>query len=45
MAVACVFLFVLTASAQSTKPVKLQCESLFTPLGMDVKRPAVVMEN
>ena len=39
MAVACVFLFVLTASAQSTKPVKLECESLFTPLGMDVKEP------
>jgi len=39
MAVACVFLFVLTASAQSTKPVRLQCESLFTPLGMDVKEP------
>jgi alpha-L-rhamnosidase len=41
MAVACVFLFVLTASAQSTKPVKLQCESLFTPLGMDVKKPVL----
>jgi alpha-L-rhamnosidase len=41
MAVACVFLFVLTASAQSTKPVKLQCESLSTPLGMDVKKPVL----
>jgi alpha-L-rhamnosidase len=27
------------ASAQSAKPVKLQCESLSTPLGMDTQQP------
>jgi alpha-L-rhamnosidase len=37
--VTCLFLFTLTTSAQSTKPVKLECESLFTPLGMDTKEP------
>ncbi len=36
---ACVALFACTASAQSTKPVKLECESLVTPLGMDAAQP------
>jgi alpha-L-rhamnosidase len=36
---ACVVLFACTASAQSTKPVKLECESLVTPLGMDAAQP------
>jgi alpha-L-rhamnosidase len=29
------------ASAQSTKPVQLKCESLTTPLGMDAKSPVL----
>jgi len=39
MAVASFLLLALTASAQSMKPVKLECESLSTPLGMDAQRP------
>jgi alpha-L-rhamnosidase len=37
----CLLLFALTASAQSTEAVKLQCESLSTPLGMDTKEPSL----
>src|SRR5579864_4693677 len=29
------------AAAQSNKPVKLECESLITPLGMDAKQPVL----
>jgi len=29
------------ASAQSSKPVQLKCESLTTPLGMDAKKPVL----
>jgi alpha-L-rhamnosidase len=32
-------LLAFTASAQTTKPVKLECESLSTPLGMDSEKP------
>ena len=32
-------LFAITASAQSNKPTKLECESLSTPIGMDAKEP------
>jgi alpha-L-rhamnosidase len=32
-------MFTLGASAQSMKPVKLECEALSTPLGMDAKQP------
>jgi len=39
MAVASFLLLALTASAQSMKPVKLECESLSMPLGMDAQRP------
>src|SRR5580692_9598976 len=31
--------FPATASAQSSKPAKLECESLSTPIGMDAKEP------
>src|SRR5580704_4925369 len=37
--VVCILLFASTVSAQSAKPVKLQCESLSTPLGMDSREP------
>jgi alpha-L-rhamnosidase len=37
--VASAFLLVGVASAQSTKPAKLECESLSTPLGMDAGTP------
>ncbi len=36
---ACLLLFALSAAAQSAKPVKLECESLITPLGMDTAKP------
>src|SRR5271168_967952 len=36
---ACVLFFARATSAQTTKPVKLECESLITPLGMDAARP------
>src|SRR5579863_7035389 len=39
MTVVCALLFASTVSAQSTRPVKLECESLSTPLGMDSKEP------
>jgi alpha-L-rhamnosidase len=32
-------LFAWSAAAQSSKPVKLECESLVTPLGMDTAKP------
>jgi len=38
---AIVLLVTSAASAQSTKPVMLQCESLTTPLGMDAKNPVL----
>ncbi len=39
IALACLWLWVGVASAQSAKPVMLECESLITPLGMDAKEP------
>ena len=36
---ACLLLFAWSAAAQSAKPVKLECESLVTPLGMDTAKP------
>jgi alpha-L-rhamnosidase len=36
---ACVLLFACSAAAQTAKPVKLECESLITPLGMDAAKP------
>jgi alpha-L-rhamnosidase len=36
---ACLLLFAGSAAAQSAKPVKLECESLITPLGMDTAKP------
>src|SRR5580704_9188972 len=36
---ACLLLFAGSALAQSAKPVKLECESLITPLGMDTAKP------
>src|SRR5271156_142800 len=36
---ACLLLFAWSAAAQSAKPVKLECESLTTPLGMDTPKP------
>src|SRR5450631_4059452 len=39
LAALCVFAG--NASAQSTKPVQLKCESLTTPLGMDTKNPVL----
>ena len=36
---ACFLLFAWSAAAQSAKPVKLECESLTTPLGMDTPKP------
>ena len=39
MAAACFLLFAGSALAQSAKPVKLECESLTTPLGMDTPKP------
>src|SRR5580704_13406051 len=36
---ACLLLFAWSAAAQSAKPVKLECESLITPLGMDAAKP------
>src|SRR5271154_3430480 len=41
VAVVCILLFASTVSAQSTKPVKLECESLSTPLGMDSREPSL----
>src|SRR6266513_696793 len=35
----CVGILAAPALAQTNKPVKLQCESLVTPLGMDVEHP------
>jgi alpha-L-rhamnosidase len=35
----CASLLTFSASAQSAKPVKLECESLVTPLGMDAEHP------
>jgi alpha-L-rhamnosidase len=39
IAAACFLLFAGGAAAQSAKPVKLECESLITPLGMDAAKP------
>src|ERR1700692_5141062 len=39
--IACLCLFGGEASAQWDKPVKLECESLITPLGMDAKKPVL----
>jgi alpha-L-rhamnosidase len=39
MMAACVLLFACSAAAQTAKPVKLECESLITPLGMDAAKP------
>jgi alpha-L-rhamnosidase len=39
VAVVWILLSASAVYAQSTKPVKLECESLFTPLGMDSKEP------
>jgi alpha-L-rhamnosidase len=39
VAVAWLSLCTMAASAQSTRPVKLECESLHTPLGMDAREP------
>jgi len=36
---ACLLLFAWSAAAQTAKPVKLECESLTTPLGMDAAKP------
>jgi alpha-L-rhamnosidase len=36
---ACLLLFAWSVAAQSAKPVKLECESLITPLGMDTAKP------
>jgi hypothetical protein len=36
---ASVLLFAGNAAAQTAKPVKLECESLITPLGMDAAKP------
>jgi alpha-L-rhamnosidase len=39
MTAASFLLFAWSAAAQSAKPVKLECESLITPLGMDAAKP------
>jgi alpha-L-rhamnosidase len=39
MAGVCFLLLAGSAFAQSAKPVKLECESLITPLGMDTAKP------
>ena len=39
MTAACLLVFAWSATAQSAKPVKLECESLITPLGMDTAKP------
>ncbi len=36
---ACFLVFAWSAAAQSARPVKLECESLTTPLGMDTAKP------
>ena len=41
IALACLCLCGGVASAQSNKPVMLECESLLTPLGMDAKKPVL----
>ena len=41
IALACLCLCVGAVSAQSNKPVMLECESLITPLGMDAKKPVL----
>ncbi len=41
IALACLCLCIEVASAQSSKPVKLECESLITPLGMDARKPVL----
>src|SRR5258708_3560565 len=41
IALACLCLCIEVASAQSNKPVMLECESLITPMGMDAKRPVL----
>lgn len=42
--IACSWVFGGDASAQSNKPVKLECESRIIPLGMDVEKPALSWE-
>lgn len=42
--IACSWVFGGDASAQSTKPVKLECESRITPLGMDAEKPVLSWE-
>jgi alpha-L-rhamnosidase len=39
--IACLCVFAGDASAQSSKPVQLKCESLTRPLGMDAKNPVL----
>ncbi len=39
MAGVCILLLAGSATAQSAKPLKLECESLTTPLGMDTAKP------
>src|SRR5260370_42341037 len=41
IALACLCLYIEVASAQSSKPVKLECESLITRLGMDARKPVL----
>src|SRR5258707_12004798 len=41
IALACLCLCIGVASAQSNKPVMLECESLITPLGMDARKPVL----
>src|ERR1700720_3334418 len=41
IALACLCLCGGVASAQSNKPVMLECESLLTALGMDAKKPVL----
>jgi alpha-L-rhamnosidase len=41
VAFASAFMIASGASAQSMKPVKLECESLSTPLGIDAKQPVL----
>jgi alpha-L-rhamnosidase len=42
--IACSWVFGGDASAQSNKPVKLECESRIIPLGMDVEKPVLSWE-
>src|SRR5712675_3692317 len=41
IALACLCLSIEVVSAQSNKPVVLECESLITPLGMDARKPVL----